>query len=104
MKLDERMPALEDISEFITDLFDTDLTVVILNSELGMECISDGFDPEENPQSLELFLALILGLAQGAIDQCGKDYTIVLRRKDGEFTDFSAVIDKLEKGLKLKLN
>jgi hypothetical protein len=100
---EDRMEALEDVSEFITDLFNTDLTVVILNSEVGMECVTDGFDPEENPETLEWFLAVIFGLTQGAIDQCGGGYKIFVER-DGEMCNFSEVISKLEKGLKIKLN
>lgn len=103
MKADERIPALESFSEIITDLFNTDMTIIMLNSELGMECVSDGFDPNENPETLEIFLALIIGLADGAIQQCDADFKIFVER-DGELIDFSAVIDKLEKGLKSKLN
>lgn len=103
MDVEERMPRLAEISELITELFDTNLTLIVINSELGMESVSCGFDPEQNPEALDLLLAVVLGMAQGAIDQCGKDYEIFVRQ-DSVMRNYSEVIGRLEKELKSKIH
>lgn len=101
---EKRDEFISTLAELISDRVESDLTIIITwNPDLGNECCSDGFSPEENPEKLELFLVLLMTVAQSAIDACGVDDKIWLKRK-GEMIDFAQLLKDLDKAFRFKLH
>lgn len=105
MKESEMADFIESMASLIAETTHCDIATILIHKkgEYDFAC-SDGFNPAENPEMLEVFMAVMLTAVQAAIKQCGSDTEVFIKRADGITHSVAEMLKKVEKEVKLKLN